>query len=108
MESKLFKNGTTEVINVERQQFKLYATMTGIRIVNRVNFDQQFLLPYEDFSFLVTDEEKLAEEVNKFLIEKIGKIRILLSWSFEDDRDFDELKRVMIDNHLLQCQFDSE
>lgn len=109
MEAKLFKNGVKKV--EKRKNFQMFATYVGIRIVNVSEVSEQFLLTYGEIEndLSVTDEEKVAEKVNELILEKIKeRKRIFLTWDFKEDMDFKKLQQILIQNNLLQHQFDSE
>ncbi len=106
MGMKNFNNGVTDG---PQRRYKLSTTLTGILIVpilESEGFKMQML--YEELNErLVTNEEKVAEEVNRFILEKSGEItQNLLIWNFEEDLAYKELRRNLFENTQLERKFD--
>lgn len=106
MGMKTFKNGVTD--NGPQRRYKLSATLIGIRIVPTLGSEgSKMQMLYEEFENFVTDEEKVAEEVNKFILNKTTeKSQNLLIWDFKNDMAYKELRQILVGNTQLERKFD--
>ncbi len=108
MGTNTFKNGVPD--NGLQKRYRLSATLIGIRIVPTLGSkDIKMMMPYEALDYTVTDDEKIAESVNAFILESAKEEhQNLLIWDFENDMAYKELQHIFAENRKLQHQFDSE
>lgn len=103
---KVFLNG---VGNKEEKQYAVFATPNGFLVTPTfVRSDKKMVIDYNEFytDIFLTDEDKVLEKINEFLLEETGEKQVIsLIWGSDVDK---EIANITITNKLICDQFDRE